>query len=261
MNWNHGSWLFRPIASGACLAVLCAALAWFSAPVFALSTVDQSGVIARPTVTVATISRPAFASDGEPQEELVGLDVDYVRPLADMCGVSFEFVIIPSWNRVIQMAKDGKVDAIIPTTKLPGRELFLIYPATPYQQAPVILFTHKDNPVERFTGFSMLQGKRVGKIAGTMIERNFDTYMLSGKATLVEVSTFEALFDTLARGRLDYVGGHEAMSLQIISQLKTPENVKALYPPMGYEGRYLAIAKRGNLAKNPDSAAFRCLVS
>lgn len=214
-----------------------------------------------PTFKIATIPRPAFMNHGETNDAPVPLDADYVGPLADKCGVRFEYIVSPSWNRVIQMAKAGIADAIIPTTKLPGREAFLIFPETPYQQAPVVLFTNVSNPATEFSGLSMMNTKRVGKIAGTMIEQRFDAYLKTGQANFVEVSSFEDLFGNLARGRLDYAGGHQEMSLRIINQLGASDKIKPLLPPMGYEGRYFAISKTGKLAQDKLSAAYLCLSS
>ncbi|MBU4261952.1 MAG: PAS domain S-box protein [Proteobacteria bacterium] len=72
-----------------------------------------------------------------------GLSIDYIRLLERKLGCRFELAPYPTWNEVIQAARERRIDMIFAAQETPERLHYLLF-TEPYIELPNIIMVRKD---------------------------------------------------------------------------------------------------------------------
>ncbi|MCF8035052.1 MAG: PAS domain S-box protein [Desulfarculaceae bacterium] len=126
-----------------------------------------------------------------------GLAADYVRLLEEKLSFKFKIAKIPTWEGVVEQAKERKVDVLCAFTKNPQREKWLLF-TDPYLIIPAVIITR--NEMKGDLSLVKMTGKKVTFTKGWVIEdylrKNFDNLVLipavNGMAAMDAVSTGQA---------------------------------------------------------------------
>ena len=87
-----------------------------------------------------TVIPPQIVHDGGTYE---GLSLDYIRLLERKLDHRFKLVPLPTWNDVIEAARERRIDIIFAAQKTPERLAYLNF-TEPYIDLPNIILTRKD---------------------------------------------------------------------------------------------------------------------
>lgn len=220
----------------------------------------QANISAPQELKVALIISPPLIVRESSSGQYGGFMVRATRSLAKKCGIRARFVEAPSWSRAYRMAVEGRADAIIPLSKSQERLATFLYPATPQYVLEMSAFTAATNSETDYKGLSMFTGKRVGKLDNALVEKSFDEFAKSGQIKLSERSTVRGLFESLLRGRLDYVVGDTLSGIFYAEQLGAQNKIRVLKPPLGSSREYLAFSRKSKLMQDTESALAKCLL-
>lgn len=128
-----------------------------------------------------------------------GLSIDYINLLAQKAGLQIEFVYGYSWDELLALFKQGKIDVMPAFFKNKERENFTLY-TEPYLEAKLGIFILEDN--DSFNN-EHLSGKKIGILkahgAISYIRENLK------KIDLIELEDQTMLIQGLAAKRLDAV--------------------------------------------------------
>lgn|GEM_PF-1196162 len=215
----------------------------------------------RVTLRVSTIVVPPLVVHDRENNRLSGTALDAVRALANRCGADVDFIITPSWNRAYMMAQLGIADGVIPTNFSEERLAYFDFPSEPLVDMKPSLIVRIDSPAKRFSGLDILKGKRIGVRTNALLEKDFDAYVRSNKATLVERSDSVSLVDELLSGRVDFIADSSAMIVYHLTRSKIPERIRVLEPPLGASGQFLALSKKRSASFAPETDLSHCLLT
>jgi PAS domain S-box-containing protein len=81
------------------------------------------------------------AADGQ----LVGLDVEFSRILAERIGVRIEWVDVPSWSEALRRFRAGEIDVLMSVARTPERDAEMLF-TEPYASSPVAVIARLDAP-------------------------------------------------------------------------------------------------------------------
>jgi ABC-type amino acid transport substrate-binding protein len=98
---------------------------------------------------------------------LAGITSDNIRILSQHLGTRFEPVQGLSWEEVLQLAKEGKIDVVSAINQSEARARYLRFTA-PYLRLPMVIVTRDDYPV--IEGISDLHGKTIAVVKGFITE-------------------------------------------------------------------------------------------
>jgi len=184
--------------------------------------------------------------------EYIGVVVDYMRELEKILGIRFEIIKNKSWEELLDLAKQGKLDMLTSIVKTPERENYLSF-SEPYRSAPIVIV---DNGIGLFVeSLQQLSGKRVvvekGYFMGEIVKNNYPDILLVpaantkkalkmvadgeadayvGDANIVDFIMRERSFDTLRfSGQTEYVSnqafavtkGREPLASILTKAMKT----------------------------------------
>jgi ABC-type amino acid transport substrate-binding protein len=183
-----------------------------------------------------------------------------IKPYLAKCGITANVMVAPSWSRAYAMAAAGRVDALMPTNKSPKRKKLFFFPKTAFSSMDVIVFTHRDSPATRFTGFEMFKGKKLGRISGALLTIEFDKFVAREHIELSQYATLDSLYEALTHQKIDFAVDQALLNKANLALLADEKAIRALWPPVASAPLYVAISKLGSFAQNPDSAQFKCLM-
>src|SRR5688572_7289161 len=64
--------------------------------------------------------RPPF-SYYEPKGKIAGIDIDLLRIIAERTGLKFEIVASSSWDEMVEMAKENRLEMVTSAAETPAR--------------------------------------------------------------------------------------------------------------------------------------------
>ncbi|MGL1862197.1 MAG: transporter substrate-binding domain-containing protein [Pseudodesulfovibrio sp.] len=99
-----------------------------------------------------------YVENGKP----AGFSVDYLKLLAENIGVEIEFVNNLSWNELMDLFRQGKLDIMQPVRWMPEREQVMLFTDKPMSEIPLSIFTRKSTAHLRT--FGDLSGKTVAMV-------------------------------------------------------------------------------------------------
>jgi len=210
---------------------------------------------------VATIHVPPFVVVHPETGKISGLAVTAARHQAAQCKTSLEFVLSPAWNRAYRMAADGIADGLLPTIYSADRGAVLVFPEHPILQTKMSLIARRSKNGQAFTGLTMLNRKRVGKLAGGLISDDFESYIRSNEVVVFQRHSYRSLLENLAAGRLDFVVGDRQVFKYYQREYGFNDKLERLEPILGTTPQYFALSRK-SLAAHPDSKGlFECLLN
>ena len=149
-----------------------------------------------------------FNENGVP----MGFSIDYMNLLAKIAGLDIEYVT-GTWNELLEMAYDKKLDVMLNIVKLKEREKKLLFTDS-YAKSITSIIAREDNT--RITGLDSLRGKKVAIVKGFYSED-----IIREKYPDIEIisvdNTLESL-KTVLYGRADATVGKTAVIKYIMNQ-------------------------------------------
>lgn len=188
------------------------------------------------------------------------LNLDKAEGFLARCDVTLDLVVMPSWSRAYELALTGKVDALMPTNHSKAREQDFFFPRQAFASMAVVVFSHKDSSVSRYSGPEVLAGKRLGRLSGTLLTKEIDDYVEANNVINVERSTIESLFEALVQRDIDFAADQMVLDTEDLAALEIDTWVKPLMPPAGETPLYIALSKKGKLAAPENAATLDCLL-
>jgi polar amino acid transport system substrate-binding protein len=128
-----------------------------------------------------------------------GLSIDVMNRIAEMTGLTVEYISGPSWNDFLGMMRDGQLDVMLNIIDLPERRKELLF-TTNYSKSIPGIFTTMENSDKTFT-FADLKGKTVAIIEGFDVQTTLPKYYPEIK--LLPVKDILACIDAVRSGRAD----------------------------------------------------------
>ncbi len=180
------------------VVVLATGHAWAApAPPLSLTGVEQAYLKAHPSIRVSNeldFQPYDFAVNGQPR----GFSIDVLKLVAERAGIKLRFITGPSWDQLVQMQKNGKIDLLHSLTVTPKREQIGIF-STPYLRSRMVFVSRKGEP--DFSALEQLDGKTVAVGKGWSLEE-----LLSAKHPRIKrlaVSNIEEMLDAVSSGKAD----------------------------------------------------------
>lgn len=182
------------------------------------------------------------------------------KPVLRRCGVRANIIVAPSWSRAYNMALTGLVDGLMPANKSAERQQHFYFPQSSFTSMAVVVFTNKDNSETKFTGFDMFNGKKFGKLSGSLLTPAFDAFIQKENIEVLERTTLTGLFEMLVQKEVDYAADQALMDANTLKDLEVDDNVRALKPALETAPLYIAISKKGAFAQDPTNTKFKCML-
>ena len=135
---------------------------------------------------------------------LRGLNIDYLRLIAQHTGLRFEHTTSAVWAEVFEQAAAGKIDLVAGIGRTPARERFLYF-GRPYSFSPDVIVTRTDSPI--LFDPRNLDGVRVGLASSSP-----SIHSLAPNAVIVHFDNMPAAVRAVARGEV-----HAAMADALIT--------------------------------------------
>jgi polar amino acid transport system substrate-binding protein len=191
-------------------------------------------------VTLASIEYPPYSGR---KLEAGGMVVQIVREAYEQAGYQCEVRFYP-WARAEEMAKDGRVDGVLPIWKRDERLSWFIY-SDPLPASEVVFYTQAGRDI-LFDGADYLALKpyRIGTCRAYANPEAFDRVREQLQVELVADDL--ANLRKLAAGRLDLVviDRHVASHLLRTQLPQSADSLAAVHPPLETEPNYVGISRR-----------------
>lgn len=153
---------------------------------------------ARPLLIGATAAPPLkWLEDGQPQ----GIDVDIIAEiLQGMAIADYRFVFFRSGTRMLQEARNGRLDLLLSLSYKDDRAVYLRYPAGAHITLAwhFVKLQHRTD-LPDIGAIDRLKGLRIGAVRSYAYR---DTFQQAG-LTLIDVPTETSLLPMLRLGRID----------------------------------------------------------
>lgn len=173
-------------------------------------------------LTLSTDRWPPYEDLGNQQAP--GFSTEVVRLVLKNMGVEFEFNTYP-WPRAIQLAFDGRVDAVFSAFYTEERNVHCHYPREPLVEARYLLFIRKANLSRlRFDSLEDLRGREIGIVRGAAYPKEFMAFV-TRHSVCQYVSTEELNFRKLAAGRVDYIVAEHGNGLILIQEMGLKDRI------------------------------------
>lgn len=221
----------------------------FTSPAFAGVPLKVSTIRTQPL----TIIKGSHTESGQTH------GVTKARDFLAKCDVDMELVVMPSWSRAYNLAVSGRVDALMPTNYSKAREKDFFFPRHAFSSMAIVVFSHKENTVNRYTGPELFKGKKLGRLKGSLLTKEIDDYAAANNVTNIERATMESLFEALVQRKIDYAADQMFLNKADLAALEVDTWVKALMPPAGETPLYIAFSRKGSLAAPENAAVLKCL--
>ena len=152
----------RVLAAFSMLAVAALALAQ-GTPSVEFTPEERAWIAEHPVIRVSP--DPAFAPVEwlDDNGELLGIAADFLAVMAQRTGLRFEIVPQPSWDDVLEQARNRGIDMLSAATKTPQRSRYLLF-TDPYIVIPAVIIVRDD--VQQELELAQLQNMRLAVTSG-----------------------------------------------------------------------------------------------
>ena len=133
-----------------------------------------------------------------------GIDIDIVRKLEEVLGITIEIKRVP-WARALEMMRNGQADMVTGAAHTVEREIFMHYVPVSYYAVHPVFYTQKGKG-QVIRSYQDLYGKTIGY---SLNSAYFEPFNSDSKLNKVGLSTESQLLQVLALKRLDLVIGTE----------------------------------------------------
>jgi polar amino acid transport system substrate-binding protein len=131
----------------------------------------------------------------------VGIFFDVIQEIVSRTEINIDVKPYP-YDRLMLYLENGHIDGAVGVFKTPEREQFAEYLATPIAWTTMTIFVRKGNEFS-FGKISDLSGKRIGKVRGISVSKEFDQAMQQGTFSVEETNTYEQSIKKLQTGRIE----------------------------------------------------------
>ncbi len=133
---------------------------------------------------------------------IVGASIELTSKILSELGVEYQTPYMGPWKRVLNIAKQGRLDLVVALKQTFEREKFLRFTTSPIFQNPFSVFVMKGQQFE-FREWQDLVGRVGTKNAGDRYGNLFDQFARQ-YLTLEESYSTDSNFEKLKRQRVDY---------------------------------------------------------
>jgi polar amino acid transport system substrate-binding protein len=197
-------------------------------------------VRAETLVLAAADTRPtAYLVDGRPE----GVLVELVQEMCRRAGYSVEIRLLP-WARCLLEARDGKVDGVFSSFRLPEREPYLAFPKEALTHQDIAFFVRSDSPLDFHGDLGALGGVGIAVITGTSYGSKFDSALRAGALHRVAYgNSIRNNLRMLVFKRVDMVVSYRQVALDAARDLGLLARIRELSPPVETVPSYLAFTR------------------
>lgn len=192
-------------------------------------------------VLVAADSAPtAFMKDGKP----AGLLVDVVTEAFRRAGYPIKIKLMP-WARCLAEAREGTVDGVFSSFKLPERETFLSFTDVPIIVQTESFFVRSESRIGFDGDLKELQDVKIGVILDTSYGAKIDAMIKDGTwRDVAKANNVDSLVAMLVAGRFDLVPSYRHVVLSSAKKADVLDKIKELSPSIEAVPSYLAFSKK-----------------
>ncbi len=150
-----------------------------------------------------------FAIEGQAQ----GYAIDLLNLLAKKIGIRFEFINGYTWDEIVQLFRERKLDLLPFLVKTPERSKFMLFSERVFRDRQMYI-TRKDHPditnVAQLYGKTISQGKNWSTVE--LLRENYP------RIPLLLVDNLEEMLSTVAYGKVDATIADEVAATYMIKQ-------------------------------------------
>jgi len=200
---------------------------------------------AQELVLAAADSAPtAFMKNGKP----AGLLVDVVTEAFRRTGYPVVIKLMP-WARCLAEAREGTVDGIFSSFKLPEREAFLSFTEVPVIVQTESFFVRSESGITFNGDLKDLKDVKIGVILDTSYGSKVDAMIKDGIwRDVAKANNVDSLVAMLVAGRFDLVPSYRHVVLSAAKKAGVLDKIRELSPSVEAVPSYLAFSKKHDYA-------------
>lgn len=184
------------------------------------------GVCERIVVTGNPQYPPILWVNPDDEKHLVGAGVELLEKVLEGTGVTAEVLNVGPWSRAQEEVRSGRVDMLAGAFLTRERLGYMDYIYPPYVEVPSVVFV-KRGKVFPYSGWDDLRDKTGSTLLNNSYGIAFDRFSRD-HLRIEKVSSIEQSFQTLVRGRVDYVVYERYQGLAVAQQLGIEEQLDIL---------------------------------
>lgn len=217
-----------------------------------LVLIGHASLIPRPamakTVHVGALEAPPYiispdmATAADPRIAPYGVLIDAIRLAGNAAGVDIAFTIGP-WPDLVDRARRGSIEALIPTFHTPERERYLLFSDMAMTRLPVAPYKLAHTDIRIDPDLVALRTLRVGQIARARIAPAYDQLVEQGTLQVGVRSSWPELVAALVGGRFDVIMGPSLMIEYAAFQMDMKDAVAPAGPVLLDNPAYFAISR------------------
>lgn len=198
------------------------------------------GVCERVVVTGNPQYPPILWVDPDDDKHLVGAAVELLEMALEGTGVKAEVLNVGPWSRAQEEVRSGRVDMLAGAFLTRERLGYMDYIYPPYVEVPSVLFV-KRGEVFPYSGWDDLRDKTGSTLLNNSYGMAFDTFSRD-HLRIEQVSSIQQSFQTLLRGRVDYVIYERYQGLAVAQQLGIEEQLEIIEGSLINEQLYYTLS-------------------
>ncbi len=186
----------------------------------------------------------AFMKDGQP----AGLLVDVVTEAFRRAGYPIKIKLMP-WARCLAEAREGTVDGIFSSFKLPEREAFLSFTDVPIIVQTESFFVRSESSTTFNGDLKELKDIKIGVILDTSYGARVDAMIKDGIwRDVAKANNVDSLVAMLLAGRFDLIPSYRHVVLNAAKKAGALDKIRELSPSIDAVPSYLAFSKKRDYA-------------
>lgn len=208
---------------------------------FALGLYSLSMQITASPLIVAGLPEPPYKMMVD--DKLTGIDVRVMEKVLEELGIEYEFILLNSGSRLLQLAQTGQADVVISLSYNEERAEYLTYPKRSYKNVSWHFFIRQDD-VERisFHNLSDLIPWRIGAVRSWAYTPEFWEQPFN----LTLVSDHQLFINMLLYDRIDLVPLSTVETLILIKERGLESKLTFLPKPLVSRPYYNAFSKHSS---------------
>lgn len=206
----------------------------------AASVQAAGGTCERIVVTGNPQYPPILWVDPHDEKHLVGAAVELLELALEDTGVTAQVLNVGPWARAQEEVRSGRVDMLAGAFLTRERLGYMDYVYPPYAEVPSVLFVKRDQ-LFPYSGWDDLRNKTGSTLLNNSYGMAFDTFARD-HLKLEKVPSIEQSFQTLLRGRVDYVIYERYQGLAVAQRLGIEDELDILEGSLINEQLYFTIS-------------------
>lgn len=213
---------------------------------FALLFAPIHSAYSKDKIVIGGLEAPPYIIVGK-DKQVSGILIDLITQTLSNMDIEPVFEIT-NWARAFANAKNGKIDALIPTIKSADREEFFVFPKTPLVNLEMVLIKKSVRNLNFSGNLNELKGYNIGRIRNARVSPKFDDAAQQNIFQIQERSSFGLLALGVARGRFDLMAGDELMGLWGAATQDVLDQVEVVHPHLNNIPVFFALSKHSPYA-------------